>query len=152
LTASTLIGANTGTFAMKKLLIRSFVIGSIIVTGALPASADLAPAEPRPAAQVEMAESGATTTDRATYAEKAHAEVQEWRVKLDQFVESAKTRSKEARKTASDDLNKAWTKTKDAAARLETAGTADWEIAKASFQNASDELAAKWAKLRAEKK
>jgi len=152
LTASTLIGANTGKFAMKKLLIRSFVIGSIIVTGALPASADLAPAEPRPAAQVEMAESGATTADRTTYAEKARAEVQEWRVKLDQFVESANTGSKEARKTASEDLNKAWTKTKDAAARLETAGAADWEIAKASFQNASDELAAKWAKLRAEKK
>ncbi|MGO8738898.1 hypothetical protein [Rhodoblastus sp.] len=99
-----------------------------------------------------MAEAGASSADRATYAQKARAELQEWRVKLDRFGESAKAGSNEARKSASEDLNKAWTKARDASARLGTAAAADWESAKASFKKATDELAAMWAKVRAEVK
>ena len=137
---------------MKAIRVCSIAIASFAVIGALPAVAGLAPSAPRPAAQVKMAEADASAADRATYAQKARADLQEWRVKLDQFGESAKADSGAARKTASEDLNKAWTKAKDASARLETAGAADWESAKASFKKATDELAAMWAKVRAEVK
>lgn len=137
---------------MKAMRICSIVLASFAVTGALPAVAGLAPSAPRPAAQVKMAEADASAADRATYAQKARADLQEWRVKLDQFGKGAKAESDAARKTASENLNKAWTKAKDALARLETAGAADWESAKASFKKASDELAAMWAKVRAEVK
>ena len=59
---------------------------------------------------------------------------------------------KEAQKSAVNDLNAAWTKASDAAAKLETTRAADWESAKASFNKASDELAATWSKVRAEVK
>jgi len=134
------------------ILIRAIVIAPSSLIGALPATANLAPSAPHPVAQVKMAEAGPSTADRDAFAQKARAELQEWRVKLDRFGENAKAGSKEALKTASDDLNKAWTKAKDASAKLETARAADWESAKASFRTASDELAAMWTKVRAEVK
>ena len=137
---------------MKAMRICSIALASFAVTGALPAAAGLAPSAPHPAAQVKMAEADASAADRATYAQKARADLQAWRVKLDQFGERAKAESNAARKTASEDLNKAWTKAKEASARLETAGAADWESAKAAFKKASDQLAALWAKVRAEMK
>lgn len=135
-----------------KTLLRLFFIAPFAVIGALPASAGLAPSAPRPAAPWEMAEAKVSTGDHTAYVQKAQAELQVWQVKLDEFGASAKADSKDARKAAADDLNKAWAKTKEASARLETAGEADWESAKASFQKASDELAATWSKVRAEVK
>jgi predicted HicB family RNase H-like nuclease len=138
---------------MKTIRICSIVIASFALTGAMPAVAGLAPpSAPRPGAQVIMAEADVSVADRATYAQKAQAELQQWRVKLDQFGERAKADSNETRKSMSEDLNKAWTKARDASARLETASAADWESAKAAFKKASDELAALWAKVRAEVK
>jgi uncharacterized membrane protein len=135
---------------MQKILVRSIVVASFALVGALPAAAGLAPSAPSPA--VQMAEAGPATADRASYAQKARADVQEWRVKLDRFGESAKTDSRAAWKTASEDLNTAWIKAKDASARLETASEAEWNSAKVSYKQASDELAAKWTKVRADVK
>ena len=86
------------------------------------------------------------------YLQSARDEVRAWRVRLDKFADSATAESQEARKAAAADLDKAWSKTSDAAARLETASAADWRSAKASFKKASDELAAVWSKTVAETK
>ncbi len=137
---------------MKKMLIRSIVIASFAVVAGLPVLANLAPPAPRPPAQIQLADASPSTADRNAYAQKARADLQVWRVKLDQFGESVKTESKAARATASEDLNAAWTKAKDASAKLETARAQDWESAKASFEQASDALSAKWAKVRADVK
>jgi hypothetical protein len=114
--------------------------------------ADIAPSTQNPAAEIELAEAGPAAGDRASYAEKAHAEVKEWRVKLDQFGDSAKTKSTQAWKSASEDLNAAWARTREASSRLETAGAAEWDSAKVSYKQASDALALKWAKVRADVK
>jgi hypothetical protein len=135
-----------------KILIRSVFVAPFVLVGGLSAMAVSAPAELRPAAQIKMADAGTSATDRATYEQKARAELQAWRVKLDQFGESAKAESLEARKTASDDLNKAWAKAKEASARLEASSAAEWESAKASFKTAADDLSAKWTKLRGDAK
>jgi hypothetical protein len=133
------------------ILLRFVFVAPFALTGAWPASADLAPSAPRPA-QLQMAEAKVSTTDRTAYTQKAQAELQVWRVKLDEFGQSVKADSSGTRKATADDLNKAWTKAKDASAKLETAGEADWESTKASFRKASDELAAIWTQIRAEAK
>ncbi len=100
----------------------------------------------------QMAETEALPPGHDAYLQRVRAEMGEWRVKLDKFADRAAAKSQEARKAAAADLNEAWRKTRDAAARLETASAADWESAKASFKKASDELAAAWSKAVAEAK
>ena len=136
---------------MKKLPVHALVLAAFVLAGG-PALAELAPTSPRPAAPVALAETDPAPADQASTTQKARAEVQEWRVKLDAFGESAKTHSSAAWKTASENLNAAWIKTREASARLEAAAAADWKSAGASYRQASDELAAKWTKVRADLK
>jgi hypothetical protein len=137
---------------MKKMPVHAFVVAAFLGAGGGPALAELAPTSPRPAAPVELVETDPAEADQASTAQKARAEVREWRVKLDTFGESAKTHSSEAWKAASENLNAAWIKTREASARLEAAAGADWKSAGASYRQASDELAAKWTKVRADLK
>ena len=58
-----------------------------------------------------------------------------------------KAKATEAQTSASKDLDDAWTQTKMASARLETAGEKDWDGAKASFQTASHKLVVAWQKV-----
>jgi hypothetical protein len=134
------------------ILVRSILIAPIALLVALPANAGMTPSAPRAVTRVRMAEANTSSADRNDYTKKARADLQAWRVKLDDFGASAKVDTKEARKVAADDLNKAWTKAHDASAKLETVGATDWESAKASFRKASDELAATWTKVEAEVK
>jgi hypothetical protein len=136
---------------MKRKPVHALVLAAFVIAGG-PALAELAPTSPRPAAPVALAETDPASADQASTAQKARAEVQEWRVKLDAFGESAKTHSSEAWKTASENLNTAWIKTREASTRLEAAAKADWKSAGASYRQASDELAAKWTKVRADLK
>ena len=133
-----------------KTLIRGVVIAPLALIGALPAVAASSQRGLPAVANVKMAAADASTTDRSTYAQKARADVKEWRRKLDEFGRTAEAKGKEARKAAMDDLDTAWTKVRDASAKLETAGTASWASAKASFENASDAMSETWKKARAE--
>lgn len=135
-----------------KTLLRFVFIAPFALMGVSPASAGSPPSPPPRPAQLQMAEANVSKDEHTAYAQKAQAELQVWRVKIDEFGASAKAVSKEAWKTAAEDLNRAWAKAKDASAKLETAGEADWQSAKASFKKASDELAATWTKVRAEVK
>jgi hypothetical protein len=136
---------------MKKMPVHALVLAAFVLAGG-PALAELAPTSPRPADPVALAETDPAPTDQASTAQQARAEVREWRVKLDAFGESAKTHSSEAWKSASENLNAAWIKTREASTRLEAAATADWKSARASYRQASDDLAAKWTKVRADLK
>jgi uncharacterized OsmC-like protein len=129
------------TFAVR-ILFSIVVIALFTRAGVSPATAGAAPCAPRPADLLKMADAGAYYADRGACAQKARSDVEAWRVKLDMDMQ----------KRATDDLNKAWTKASDAAAKLETTSAADWESAKASFNKASDEFAATWTKVRAEVK
>ncbi len=133
-------------------LVHALVIAPFVLAGALPAAAAEAPCAPGPATLLKMADAGAYNANRGACAQTAQSNIKEWRIKLDKFEENAKVDSKEAQKSAVKDLNAAWTKASDAAAKLETTRAADWESAKVSFNKASDELAATWSKVRAEVK
>jgi hypothetical protein len=127
-----------------------FLAAPIVLMSAWPAMASLAPSAPRPATL--LAQADAPVTDQADTTQRARAELQVWRGKLDEYGASAKDGAEAARKSGSDELDKAWAKAKVASDRLETASAADWQDAKASFKEASDELAATWTKFRADLK
>jgi hypothetical protein len=128
-----------------------YLLAPIALMSALPAMASVGSA-PGPAAQVLIAEADTVAPDHADYAQRARAELKVWRIKLDQYGLYAMADAQAARKATSEDLNAAWTRTKESLDRLETASAADWEDAKASYKKASDELAAAWTKVRAEVK
>jgi hypothetical protein len=129
----------------------SIVIGSIALIGALPAAAGQSTISPSASATVRLAANSDATVDRETYMQRARGDMQEWRRKLHQFREKAGVSGKEAGSAAETDLNKAWTKTEAASRRLQTAGAEGWDHAKASFEQASHELADAWDRIRSHK-
>lgn len=122
-----------------KSLLHIFIVAPLALAGVAPASAD-------PGAQAQPVEATAPAADRSATVEKAKAQLSDWRIKLDAYAEKVRVESQPARTEAAEDLNKAWAKTKDAAARLETASAAEWANAKAEFNKQSDAMAASWAK------
>jgi hypothetical protein len=121
-----------------KSLLHIFIVAPLALVGVAPALADSG----SPSQTVEAA----PASDRSATLEKAKAQLSDWRIKLDAYAEKVRVESQPARTEAAEDLNKAWAKTKDAAARLETASAAEWANAKAEFNKESDALAASWAK------
>jgi hypothetical protein len=79
-------------------------------------------------------------------------EMQEWERKLRDYSEKAEAKGREAGNAAENDLNKAWNKAEAASHKLETVGAEGWEHAKASFEQASRELAETWHKIHPEDK
>ena len=119
-------------------LMHFLIVAPLALIGVAPASSE--PAQPAPAA--------APVADRGAIVQKARDDLHDWRLKLDAYAEKVKTDSQASRAEATDEMNKAWTKAKDAAARLETAGAAEWASAKAEFNKDSDAMAASWAKVK----
>ncbi len=124
-----------------KSLLHIFIIAPLMLAGVAPASAD-------PAAQAQPVEAATPAADHNATIEKAKAQLSDWRIKLDAYAEKAKTESQPKRTEAAEDLNKAWAKTKDATARLETASAAEWADAKVEFNKDYDAMAASWAKTK----
>jgi anaerobic glycerol-3-phosphate dehydrogenase len=124
-----------------KYLIASVMAGSLVLMAALPAAGRSARSVDSNVLALNSA------SDRGTYIQMARGEVQEWRQKMRDFSDSAQTRATEANKVAVDDLTTAWTRTETASRRLESAGTADWQGAKASYQAASQKLVLAWHKV-----
>ena len=123
-----------------KSLMHIFIVAPLVLAGVAPASAD-------PAAQAKPVEATAPVADRSATVDKAKAQLSDWRIKLDAYAEKIRVESEPARTEAAEGLNKAWAKTKDAEARLETASAAEWANAKAEFNKDYDAMAARWAKI-----
>ena len=121
-----------------KTLMHIFIVAPLALIGVAPASSE--PVQPAPAA--------APVADRGAIVRKARDDLNDWRLKLDAYAEKARTELQASRAEAAEDLNKAWTKTSDAAARLETVSAAEWAGAKAEFNKDSEAMAASWAKVK----
>jgi hypothetical protein len=124
-----------------KYLIASVTAGSLVLMAGLPAAGQSARSIDSNASALNSA------SDRGTYIQIARGEVQEWRQKMRDFGDGAQTRATEANKEAMDDLTRAWTRTEAASHRLESAGAADWQSAKASYKTASQKLVLAWHKV-----
>ena len=129
-----------------KIFIAPLVIGTLALAGASPAAAQSKPSSDQ-GVSVEVATTRDATAERSSYKQKAQDEIRIWQQKLDDFDAKVKAKATEAQTSASKDLDDAWTQTKMASARLETAGEADWAGAKVSFQTASHKLAIAWQKV-----
>jgi hypothetical protein len=132
-----------------KLLITAIVIAPLALAAALPAAGQTL-RTPQQNTPIRLA--AISDTERTTYTEKARAEMLVWQQKLHDFGERSKVKATDAQTKATNDLNQAWANTKTASARLETAAAEDWESAKTSFRNASDQLAVAWRNIGAEAK
>jgi hypothetical protein len=131
-----------------QIFIAPIVIGLLALAGAVPAAAQSKP---------EGTSVGAATThdpaaERNSYTLRAHGEMDLWEQKLHDFNAKVETDATETQTSASKNLDSAWTETKTAWSQLvkvglNVAGANDWDSAKASFQTASDKLAATWQKV-----
>lgn len=126
--------------------IAPLLLGTLVLAGASPAVAQSKPASNQ-GVSVGAAHTRDAAAERESYTQKAQADVRIWQQKLHDFDAKAQIKATEAQASASKDLDKAWTETKTASARLETAGEKDWNSAKASFKTASDKLAVSWHKV-----
>ncbi len=129
-----------------KIFIAPLVIGTLALVGASPAAAQSKPTSDQ-GVSVGVATTRDSTAERSSYKQQAQDETRIWQQKLDDFDAKVKAKATEAQTSASKDLDDAWTQTKMASARLETAGEADWGSAKVSFQTASHKLAVAWQKV-----
>lgn len=98
-------------------------------------------------ASVRFAAAHDSTAGREAYTQKARDDMQEWQRKLQAFGGKIQADATQARNSAADDLNKAWTRADAASRRLETVSSEDWDSAKISFKRASRKLDLAWRKI-----
>jgi hypothetical protein len=127
------------------------ILATLTLAGALPAAAESKPATGQ-AAPVRPATTRDPAAGRETFMQRARDEMGIWQQKLNDFTTKAEASGAAAQVKAKKSLDSAWADTKTASARLETAGAADWESAKASYRKASHKLAVAWQKIAHEKK
>ena len=127
------------------------IIAPLVAATLTLAAASSAVAQSKPGSDqgtsVGMASPRDAAAERDSYTQKAQGEVRIWQQKLHDYDANMRIKATAAEASTSKDLDDAWTETKTAAAKLETAGEKDWESAKASFQRASDKLAVSWHKV-----
>jgi hypothetical protein len=129
-----------------KILTASIVVGSLAL-GAMQAAAGPSTVALRSGAAAQLAVAGDPAGDRDSYTQKARDDMQEWQRKLHDFGDKTEAKGKEVGNAANDDLNRAWSKAKEASDKLQTMGADGWDSAKASFEHASHELADSWHKV-----
>jgi hypothetical protein len=129
-----------------RISITPLLIGTLVLAGASPAAAQSKPASDQHIS-VGVATTRNTAAERESYTQKPQGEVRIWQQRLHDFDAKAQVKATEAQASASRDLDEAWTETKTASARLETAGEKDWDGAKVEFKTASDKLAVSWHKV-----
>ena len=131
-----------------RVLALTAIAAALLASGALPTAASAAapPFGAGPAA-FRATPVADDASDRDSLTAKAESQMRDWQRKLDDAAQSAKAKGQEGSDAASRALNHAWAKTKAASHHLETASAAGWDSAKAEFDKASRDLAAKWHKL-----
>ncbi len=127
-----------------KSLAASIVIGPLMLLGVPPAVAGQSSLAFGAGASVQVAAGEASAADKDTYMRKVKAELQEWQRKLHDLGEKAEAEGTEARNTAENDLDRAWTRAEAESRKLLTVGAEGWENARTSFEEASRELAVAW--------
>jgi len=84
------------------------------------------------------------------YVRRSKAEMEEWRLKIHDFGETAEAKGHEASADAKAGLQTAWEKTEAESRKLETASADGWDNAKSSFEHASQDLKDRWHRIHPE--
>jgi hypothetical protein len=132
-------------------LTASVIFGPLMLISTLPATAAPSTLVHGSSEAFQLAAGGGWTadvkTERDTYTQKALGDIHEWKRKLNDFSKTADAKGKEAGNASENELKQAWTKADAASRKLQVAGDDDWETARASFEDASHELAGDWNKV-----
>ncbi len=133
-----------------RILTVSALIGPLLLMGALPGAAGQSNfalrSPPNSSTDLRLVAEDDMAT-KESYAQKARERVGEWRRKLDDFYKKAEAEGGTVDEAAKKRLDEAWTTAKADADKLQGAGAADWDIVKASFEKASQDLADGWHKI-----
>lgn len=103
---------------------------------------------PPAAGQAAAPPAMAAAPDRGSYLQRAEAELDGWRMKLDGMEDKAEATGQAAATAAEADLRTAWVRTEAGARTLRTATAAEWGEAKSSYEQASRDLQRAWDKSR----
>lgn len=95
-------------------------------------------------ASFQLAADSDPPSERETYTQKAHDDMQAWQQKLRDFGERAKAKGDEAGNAAGQGLNAAWIKAQVTSSELQTVGAENWDKAKSEFEKATQDLADAW--------
>lgn len=120
------------------LLWRAAVVVSMLVALGVPPAAGQAAAPPGMAA----------APNRGSYLQRAEAELDGWRMRLDGMEDKAEATGQAAATAAEADLRTAWVRTEAGARNLRTATAAEWDEARSSYEQASRDLQRAWDKSR----
>ena len=126
-----------------RVLATSIVMGSLVLIGAMPEAAGQSISSNT---TIRLADGSRPPDERSAYIQKMETDMQAWQQKLHDFGDRVAVEEQKAGTAAETELNAAWTETEVDAHRLQTAGTAGWDSAKVSYENASRGLAAAWAR------
>jgi hypothetical protein len=110
----------------------SFVLGTVLAAGTLPAVA-----QPVQAAAPVTAKTGTETPYRQTYEEDARTRLRVWGQEVTAFNKKTEAKGRSQDNEAGSELNIAWTETKAEERKMEVAGADDWESVRTSFDHAS---------------
>ena len=128
-----------------RVLATSMILGSLVLIGARPEAAGNSTTSKT---YLHLADANRPPDERGAYMLKVENEMQAWQQKLHDFGDRAAVEGRKAGTAAEDELNAAWTETEVETHRLQTAGTAGWDSAKISSENASHGLATAWDRVR----
>lgn len=128
-----------------RLLATSIIMGSLVLVGATSEAAGQSMSSNK---YIRLADASPSPDQRDIYLQKVENEMQVWQQKLYRFSDRAASEGQKAGTAAENDLNAAWTETEVEAHRLQTAGSAGWDSAKISYENASHGLAAAWDRIK----
>jgi len=87
---------------------------------------------------------------RKIYTEKAGRDAVVWQQKLQSFNAAAHADGRQDLSAVETDLSAVWAKSETQRHKLETVGEADWENAKAEYEQSIRELATAWNRYRSE--
>jgi hypothetical protein len=127
-----------------RLLAMSMMMGSLVLIGAMPESVGQSISSNT---YLHLADAS-RPPNRDAYMRQVENEMQAWRQKLHDFSDREAVEGKKTGIAAEDELHSAWMNTEVEANKLQTAGTASWDSAKISYENASHGLAAAWDRIR----
>jgi hypothetical protein len=89
----------------------------------------------------------ANPADRKTYVRKKEAQMEEWRSEIGHFTARTQANATAAGDAASHEIQGAWRHVEQASATLDAAGEDGLDNAKESFEHASHDLEATWARV-----
>ena len=135
-----------------KILSTSFVTGALMLIGLATVSVAPSPFALGASARVLLAANNDSPIARDSYVQKARADVEGWRSRIEKASDNAFAKGKHMGKATKNDLSAALSKAETASARLESVATEGWENAKVDYEKASKDLQKAWSKIHPEQK